>query len=186
MALDIGEALTRKLGPLPAWAWGGVVGVAALGYRALRGPGATGPSSSSGSVPTIGGDGAFDYGDLPDAGGGGGGGTDGTPQIPPIGGDQLPGVIGQISAGFTLQQQLNDALAKLSSLLGQRSTIQNQMNSNLDAYRAHKITKAAYTKKNAQLKSQLATVNTQIGSQNGVIADLKARLAAIFAAPAAA
>lgn len=183
--MDIGEALTRKLGPLPAWAWGGVVGIAALGYRALRGPGATGANSSSGAVHTIGGDGAgFDYGDLPDIGSGGGSG--GTPTLPPIGGDQLPGVIGNITAGFTLQQQLNDALSKLSQLIGQRSTIQNQINANLDAYRAHKITKAAYTKKNAQLRTQLATVNTQIGSQNGLIADLKARLAAIFAAPAAA
>lgn len=180
--IDLGDALTRKLGPLPTWAWAGVVGVGALAYKALRGPAPQ--NGSSGKVQTIGGDGALDYGDLPDLSPGGSGAYQ-TPTST-VGGDTLPGVFGQIGSAFTLQQQLNDALAKLASLLGQRSSIQTQQNALLDSYRAGKISKATYTAQRTKLNSQLTTVNTQITSQNGLIADLRARLAAIFAAPAAA
>lgn len=34
---DVGGALTRKIGPLPAWGWGVAVGGAALGVKMLRG-----------------------------------------------------------------------------------------------------------------------------------------------------
>ncbi len=180
--IDVGAAATRKLGPLPTWAWAGVVGVGALAYRSLRGGGAAG--HSSGTQATIGGDGAgFSPPSMPDAApypyeGG-------TPTAT-IGGDALPGVIGQVSSAFTLQQQLNDALAKLSTLLGTRSTLQTKLNANLDAYRAGKISKTTYTTRATDYNKQLATVNTQITSQNGLIADLKARLSKLFAAPAAA
>ena len=39
MAIDIGESVTRKIGPLPAWGWGVAIGGAWLGIRMLRGGG---------------------------------------------------------------------------------------------------------------------------------------------------
>lgn len=190
--INIGEAATRKLGPLPTWAWAGVVGVGVLAYRSLGGGGGSG--RSSGSQATIGGDGAgFSPPSMPDAApypyeGG-------TPTQPPIGGGALPGVIdgdaltgviGQVSSAFTLQRQLNDALSRLSVLLGSRSTLQTKINANLDAYRAGKISKATYTNRKTQYEKELAEVKAKIDSQNSLIADLKARLAKLFAAPAAA
>lgn len=38
---DVSEALTRKIGPLPAWGWGVAVGGAALGVKMVRGGGGT-------------------------------------------------------------------------------------------------------------------------------------------------
>lgn len=37
----VGGALTRKLGPLPVWAWAVVIGGAGLGWRLMRGGGAS-------------------------------------------------------------------------------------------------------------------------------------------------
>jgi hypothetical protein len=45
--IDVGEALTRKIGPLPVVAWGAIVGGGILVARALRG------GSSSSSTPMI-------------------------------------------------------------------------------------------------------------------------------------
>lgn len=44
--IDVGEALTRKIGPLPVVAWGAIVGGGILVARALRG-------GSSSSTPMI-------------------------------------------------------------------------------------------------------------------------------------
>lgn len=47
--IDVGAALTRKIGPLPAVAWGAIVGGGILVARVLRGGAQAGSSSS----PTI-------------------------------------------------------------------------------------------------------------------------------------
>lgn len=70
--MDVGGALTRKIGPLPVWAWGGVVGGSLLAYRALTGSGGGGAVSSA--VTPVGG-GLAD----PSEGSGGGGASAETP-----------------------------------------------------------------------------------------------------------
>lgn len=67
MAVDVKEAATRKIGPLPVWAWAGVVGGAVLLTRVLRGGGSGGGSTVESGTPQIVGGGAS---------GGGGVGTD--------------------------------------------------------------------------------------------------------------
>lgn len=77
MGIDIAAAATRKIGPLPAFAWGGIVGGGLLAYKLLRGD--SGASSQFGQV--VGG-GNIDFED--GAGGGGGGGADpGTDVVTP-------------------------------------------------------------------------------------------------------
>lgn len=75
--VDIKDAATRKIGPLPAWAWGAVIGGGLIVYRM-----ATGGGSSSSSVQTL-------AGGLGDAGSGGGGG----------GGSNIQDAIGGDGAG---------------------------------------------------------------------------------------
>lgn len=77
--VDIAEAATRKIGPLPAWAWGAVVGGGLLVYRLATGGGSGGASSSF--VQPIAGGTPFDYDDH-GATGGGGGTTTPTPTTP--------------------------------------------------------------------------------------------------------
>jgi hypothetical protein len=73
--VDIAEAATRKIGPLPAWAWGAVVGGGFLVYRAVSG----GPkTASSPFVQPIAGGTPIDFGS-----GGGGGGSTTAPTPPP-------------------------------------------------------------------------------------------------------
>lgn len=67
--IDIREAATRKIGPLPAWAWGVVVGGGLLVYGLVSGKGASSPFQQTLASS---GDG-FDYG----AGGGASGGASG-------------------------------------------------------------------------------------------------------------
>lgn len=55
MAVDVKEAATRKLGPLPVWAWAGVVGGAVIVSRMLRGGGGSAPAVESGTPQVIGG-----------------------------------------------------------------------------------------------------------------------------------
>lgn len=50
MAVDLKAALTKKLGPLPAWGWGLVLGGGYLGYRVLSGKGLSVSGSSSGNA----------------------------------------------------------------------------------------------------------------------------------------
>lgn len=68
--IDVREAATRKIGPLPAWAWGAVIGGGFLIYRFATGGGG---GASSSNVDTIAGGTPFDY----DAAAGGGGGAGG-------------------------------------------------------------------------------------------------------------
>lgn len=49
--MNIKDALTKKIGPLPAWGWGIVVGVAGLGYKTLRGGGG-GQQTQQQLIPT--------------------------------------------------------------------------------------------------------------------------------------
>lgn len=49
MAIDLKEALTRKLGPLPVWAWGGIAGGGALVLRRLGYIKAPAPADSTGA-----------------------------------------------------------------------------------------------------------------------------------------
>lgn len=78
--INIGEAATRKIGPLPAFAWGGIVGGGILAFKMLRGDGNSGASSPF--VQPVGGPG-MDFDDHDS--GGGSGGSGGTPTPPPIG-----------------------------------------------------------------------------------------------------
>lgn len=55
MAVDVKEAATRKLGPLPVWAWAGVVGGAVIVSRMLRGGGGSAPAVESGTPQLVGG-----------------------------------------------------------------------------------------------------------------------------------
>ena len=65
--IDVGEALTRKIGPLPVVAWGAIVGGGILVARALRGGGASSTpviiGAESGSNGGGGGGGAGSIGD---------------------------------------------------------------------------------------------------------------------------
>jgi hypothetical protein len=80
---DIRAALTRKIGPLPAWAWGGVVGGGLLAMRALTGGGS---GESSPFVQPIAGGEPFDF----DAGAGAGGASGGSGSIPGTAPDAPP------------------------------------------------------------------------------------------------
>lgn len=184
--INVGEALGRRLGPLPAWAWGGIVGVGLLVWRS------TDRSSSSsatvgGATVGVGGQGAS-LASPPVQLDGSSGSDAGTAAAGTaiVGGDGFPGVIGRFSSAFTLQQQLNDALARLSALAQQKASINDSINANLDAYRSRRISKATYTNRNAIYTKQLSTVGAQLTATTSSIADIRARLAALFAAPAAA
>lgn len=82
--IDIKEAATRKIGPLPAFAWGGIVGGAVIAWRVLHGQ----PAGGSSGVQVIGGTGNIPFEDGAGGGGGGGGGTTNPPGTgsPPVGG----------------------------------------------------------------------------------------------------
>lgn len=182
--IDIGEALTRKLGPLPTWGWAGVLGVGLIGYRAVAGRSSASSGASSGSVQSIGGDGAsYGYGDLgSDAGGGSADGS----ATATIGGGTLPGVVGAFSSAFALQQQLNDALTRLSGALSAQSAAKATLADLKIKYRDGKIDKATYAKWTKIWTDRLTAANTDVTTTQSLIANLKAQLAAIFAAPAAA
>jgi hypothetical protein len=81
-----GGALTRKIGPLPAWGWGVVVAGAVLVARKLGGKGATGGQSVPGTVP-VGdvGDGGAGTGDTVVPGSAGPPGPQGAPGTLPTG-----------------------------------------------------------------------------------------------------
>lgn len=50
--VDVGEAFTRKIGPLPAWGWGVAVGGGLLVMRMVRGGASSGSSREVIEVPT--------------------------------------------------------------------------------------------------------------------------------------
>jgi hypothetical protein len=55
MAVDVKEALTRKLGPLPAWGWGVALGGGILAFRFIRGGigGGSGEQAAASGAPTF-------------------------------------------------------------------------------------------------------------------------------------
>lgn len=56
--VDLKEAATRKIGPLPAIAWGGIIGGGILAWRVLSGDGSSG---GSGKVTSVGSDSGMDF-----------------------------------------------------------------------------------------------------------------------------
>lgn len=93
--VDVKEAFTRKLGPLPVWAWGGVIGGGLLVYRMANGGGSG--SASSPFVQPVSGGTPLDYDNL--AGGGGSGSGSGaaptpTPATPVLPKPQNPTPVG--------------------------------------------------------------------------------------------
>lgn len=93
--MNIGEAATRKIGPLPAWGWGVAVGGAFLVYRFVRG------GSSQPQVVAV-------TGSQP------GGSMDNAQAGTPLGVDQLTALEGQIAGQ---QGQLNTITQALSGIL---------------------------------------------------------------------
>lgn len=194
--MGLQEAATRKLGPLPAWAWGAVVGGAILGVRWLTGGQGSG---SSGTVVPIGGDGSdFDYGDLPDAGGGGDPFDNGSDVI----GGALPGIIDSIAdyrIAFDLQAQLNDAINRRATLIGKRAAAANDLNAaklalvrNRQAFEAGKITRKEFERNRDTYQEQRNAANAEITRLDGLIEtvdklidELREKLSDVFAAPAA-
>lgn len=75
--IDVKEAATHKIGPLPAWAWGAVVGGGVLVYRLVSGGGSSSPFAA-----TLAGGTPYDYEALAAAGGAGGGGGGSTTPPP--------------------------------------------------------------------------------------------------------
>lgn len=77
--IDVGETLTRKLGPLPVWAWGAVVGGSIVVVRAVTGDkGASSPFVK----PLADAAGGMDFD--PGSGGGGGSAPGATPTPAPV------------------------------------------------------------------------------------------------------
>lgn len=60
MAIDVGESVQKKLGPLPVWGWAVAIGGGILVLRMVRGPSA--PTTQAPYIPTPG-DGGSDGGD---------------------------------------------------------------------------------------------------------------------------
>ncbi len=112
--IDAKEALTRKLGPLPAWGWGVAIGGAILAVRVIRpsskstaSTGTTGIGAGVGSGPVI------------------GDGGDATPTDPFSGSNSL---VGQLQEQVKEQSDTlagqQDALAGLSGTIGTLTNFQ--------------------------------------------------------------
>lgn len=84
MAIDVKAALSRKIGPLPAWGWGVAIGGGLLVWRMIRGGGSGGTSFATEGTATSDGGGAFGLGPLPDF-------FSPSPSPAPIGFDPAPG-----------------------------------------------------------------------------------------------
>ena len=175
-AVDPKEALTRKLGPLPAWGWGVAIGGAILVAKLLRGGGSSTPNA--GYTPTT-------------SGGGGlvGTGGDATPTDEFSGANSLVEQLlstseaqGGLISGLTdTVKTLSDFQAlqtKLIDLLKQRDTINALIASKQTLLAKHqamlKACKTAtcktnqtkyvkqYTTELTAAQKQLAPINTQI------------------------
>lgn len=96
MPVDAKEALTRKLGPLPAWGWGVAIGGAILVAKLVKGGSSSTATPNAGYTPTV-------------AGGGGMVGT---------GGDATPTDV--FSGANSLVEQLQEQVS------GQETSLENQ------------------------------------------------------------
>jgi hypothetical protein len=124
---DIGNAVSTRLGPLPVWAWAGVVGGSILLFRLVRG---TRSGSQGGAVVVDGPPGGS--GSEGDPGAGGGTGPAGPPGPPgPSGGAAYTAILNQLydwvqssnATQFTLLR-LQDELAKTSWSASQRAALE--------------------------------------------------------------
>jgi hypothetical protein len=118
MAPNVGEAVTRKLGPLPTWGWAIVIGGGVLLYRALRSGGSSSSSSGGVSYIPVGNPGATGgYGDPGDSTyGQGQPGTAG--EAGAAGAQGIQGEMGATGAtGATGAQGIAGAAADVASLL---------------------------------------------------------------------
>lgn len=188
MPVDVKEAVTRKLGPLPAWGWGVAIGGAFLAFRVIRPKSA---SSGSGTAAAI--------GSGPVIGTGG----DATPtdvfsganslveqlqgQVDTLSEtvagqeDQVAGLSGTITTLTSfqaLQTKLIEYLRRRTTLLTNISTT----NSNLSDYKqnlAACTTQACKDKWNAQITQKngyLVNWNTELAGINDQIANAQEQL----------
>lgn len=181
MPVDAKEALTRKLGPLPAWGWGVAIGGAILVVKLVRGGG----SSDAGSSPTV-------------VGGGGvvGTGGDATPTDEYSGsesvienllsesqaqGDLISGLkdtVTTLTDFKALQQQLTTLLTTRGTLLSKINTIKTNINGDRDKLRACK-TKACERKWRASIddrQKNLSSVQSQLTATNDAITKLQKKI----------
>lgn len=148
-AVDPKEALTRKLGPLPAWGWGVAIGGAILVAKLIRGGGSS-STPNAGYTPTV----------------SGGGGMVGT------GGDATPTDV--FSGANSLVEQLQEQVSDLSNT----SEAQGGLISGLtDTVKTLTDFQALQTKLIDLLK-QRDTINATIASNQTLLAKHQAMLKA--------
>ena len=191
MPVDAKEALTRKLGPLPAWGWGVAIGGAVLVARLFRGGG---KATTTGNAPTSIGSGAVI-----------GSGPDASTQPGDIYGgpnsliEQLQTEVGSLTEKATGQEgtiaglstsiaTLTDFQAlqtKLVAYLNRRSSILQGIavtQSNISDYRqnlAACTTAACKSKWNAQITQKqgyLTSYNAEMATLDKQISDTQAQL----------
>jgi len=192
MAVDVKEAVTRKLGPLPVWGWALAVAGAFIGWRLLSGRSAfptAAPAATTPSGTPISGD-----------GGDGGAGVDLSGIMEQIGDltEQVTATQGQVVAGQEqiaglgtaltnvtaasgLQQRLIEALNKRASALAARGTAGREKADAAILYKDKKISKANYTKRVKAANAKIAAQNTILGGLDTLIADLQRQLSQIGA-----
>jgi len=183
MPVDAKEALTRKLGPLPAWGWGIAVGGAILVFRLFRGKA---PATGAAAPTSVGGGSMIGTGPdaTPQAGDPFSGANSLIQQLQTqLTGDEstiagLSGSIGTLTDFQTLQ-------TKLISLLNAKSNVMSSVaynNTALNTYRdalAKCTTAACKSKYNGLIKTRQATItsqNAQVTDYNSQIAALQAQL----------
>lgn len=99
MAMDITGALTRKFGPLPAWAWAGIGGGGLWWYRQHTGPTATDQAAAASNPAYVGPYGQDPYGIQGGAGISGGGSNGGGGSVDPGTGGGTGGGVGTGDTG---------------------------------------------------------------------------------------
>lgn len=158
--LDIQEAATRKLGPLPVWGWAIAVAGAVVVVKIVKGNQTSGAQQSTGTIAAS---------PIPDDAttGDDGGIFDGSSSLVTA----LQTTVGTLGNVQALQQKLIDALNQRSTLLSTRATLSNQVNGYRDSLakcktascrtKQHKLIDAAQAKQKANTTT-LGTVNTSI------------------------
>jgi hypothetical protein len=166
--VDVPEAVTRKIGPLPAWGWVVAISGAVIVFRLLKGGSAGGSGSSgiiSGAPTTVGGAGTTDLS-------GGAGDIIGSGPAGIL--SQLQTDISKSGAVQALQAQLINLLNNRSSLLSKDAQLRVNLNRYNDLLRACKT--AACKKTN---KAHVTTVSAQIKSNSSAITALNTQIAAL-------
>lgn len=182
MATDVGAAVTKRLGPLPVWAWAGVIGGGVLLVRLFSGGGggdsAGGvqyvPVGNPGGSTGTGTDGADGIG-LP-----GPKGDPGEPGLPGLEGP--PGPAADVSSllPFNVFTTVNTLYVKLTTLLSSRQSIMARIQEAQTAiardtarYNDGLISKATFDNNIAiwsgrltTARNELATVDTDIATTN--------------------